>query len=66
MKTKQETDTRLSQIEKEYATILVNQMLNTDDSVSMFNAKARLHFYDLKLKEMGLKATIKVGTEKIE
>ena len=66
MKTKQETDTRLSQIEKEYATILVYEMLTINDGATLANSAYKLRQLDAQLKKMGLRATIKVGNEKIE
>lgn len=53
-------------ITKDYADILVNQLLNTTESTVILNASSKLKFYDQKLKTMGLRATIKIGIEKIE
>ena len=53
-------------ITKDYADILVNQLLNTTESIVILNARSKLQFYDSKLKSMGLRATIKIGIEKIE
>jgi hypothetical protein len=53
-------------ITKEYADILVNQLLNTTESIVILNARSKLQFYDQKLKDLGLRATIKIGIEKIE
>jgi len=52
-------------ITKDYADILVNQLLNTTESIVILNARSKLQFYDHKLKSMGLRATIKIGIEKI-
>ena len=52
-------------ITKDYADILVNQLLNTTESIAILNARSKLQFYDSKLKSMGLRATIKIGIEKI-
>jgi len=57
---------RTQLIEKDYASTLVNELLKSDDSVSIFNAIKKLKFYDSRLQQMGYRATIKVGTEKIE
>ncbi len=64
MKTKQETDTRLSQIEKEYAHILT-EMLSATDSITINNLSYKLRQFDSQLRKTGLCATIKIGTEKI-
>jgi len=57
---------QLELITKEYASILVNQMLSNDGVDStVLSARSRLQFYDDRLRKMGLRATIKVGTEKI-
>ena len=53
-------------ITKDYADILVNQLLNTTESITILTARSKLKFYDQKLKDMGLRATIKIGIEKIE
>ena len=53
-------------ITKDYAYILVNQLLNTTESTVILNARSKLRFYDQKLSEMGLRATVKLGIEKIE
>ena len=53
-------------ITKDYADILVNQLLNTTESIVILNARSKLQFYDSKLKSMGLRATIKIGIEKID
>ena len=53
-------------ITKDYADILVNQLLNTTESIVILNARSKLKFYDDKLKQMGLRATVKIGIEKIE
>jgi len=53
-------------ITKDYADILVNQLLNTTESIVILNARSKLQFYDHKLKDLGLRATIKIGIEKIE
>ena len=52
-------------ITKDYADILVNQLLNTTESIVILNARSKLQFYDNKLKDMGLRATIKIGIERI-
>lgn len=49
----------------DYASVIVNDLLNTNDSMSTFNAINKLKFYDIRLQEMGLRATIKIDTEKI-
>ena len=49
-----------------YADILVNQLLNTTESTAILNARSKLQFYDQKLKDLGLRATVKIGIEKIE
>ena len=51
---------------KDYADILVNHLLNTTESVAISNARSKLTFYDRKLKDLGLRATVKIGVEKIE
>jgi len=53
-------------ITKEYADILVNQLLNTTESIVILKARSKLQIYDQKLKDLGLRATIKIGIEKIE
>jgi hypothetical protein len=53
-------------ITKDYADILVNHLLNTTESIVILNARSKLQFYDSKLKSMGLRATIKIGIEKID
>jgi hypothetical protein len=53
-------------ITKDYADILVNQLLNTTESIVILNARSKLQFYDQKLKDLGLRVTIKIGIEKIE
>ena len=53
-------------ITKDYADVLVNELLNTTESIVILNARSKLQFYDRKLKDMGLRATIKVGTEEID
>ena len=63
--TKQDDSVKLELIQKEYASILVHQMLSNDDAATVLSARSRLKFYDDKLRQMGLRATIKVGTEKI-
>jgi len=52
-------------ITKDYADILVNQLLNTTESIVILNARSKMQFYDSKLKSMGLRATIKIGIERI-
>jgi hypothetical protein len=52
-------------ITNDYADTLVNQLLNTTESIVILNARSKLQFYDQKLKNMELRATIKVGIEKI-
>lgn len=52
-------------ITKDYADILVNQLLNTTESITILTARSKLQFYDQKLKDLGLRATIKIGIEKI-
>ena len=49
-----------------YADILVNQLLNTTESTAILNARSKFQFYDQKLKDLGLRATVKIGIEKIE
>lgn len=53
-------------IKKDYAINLVHYMLRSNDTQSILSAKSRLQFYDNRLRQMGLRATIKVGIEKIE
>ena len=53
-------------ITKDYADILVNQLLNTTESTAVLTARSNLKFYDQKLNDLGLRATIKIGIEKIE
>ena len=53
-------------ITKDYADILVNHLLNITESIAILNARSKLQFYDSKLKNMGLRATVKIGIEKIE
>ena len=53
-------------IVKDYAEILVNQMLANTESNGVLSARTKLQFYDHKLKDLGFLATIKVGIEKIE
>lgn len=52
-------------IEHQYASVIVNELLKTTDTMSILNAIHKLRYYDIRLKEMGLRATIKVGTEKL-
>jgi hypothetical protein len=63
---KKESASPTNMITKDYADILVNQLLNTTESITILNASSKLKFYDQKLKEMGLRATVKIGIEKIE
>ena len=63
---KKTTSSPTNMITKDYADILVNQLLNTTESIIILNARSKLNFYDHKLKEMGLHATIKIGIEKID
>lgn len=64
-KTKTVQDTTLLQIEKEYAAILVYEMLTISDGAVLADSAYKLRQLDFKLKEMGLRATVKIGTEKI-
>ena len=59
------TSSPTNMITKDYADILVNQLLNTTESIVILNARSKLQFYDNKLKDMGLRATIKIGIERI-
>ena len=59
------TPSPTNMITNDYADILVNQLLNTAESTAILNARSKLRFYDDKLKQMGLRATIKIGIEKI-
>ena len=52
-------------ITKDYADILVNQLLNTTESIAILNARSKLRFYDQKLKDIGLRAMVKIGIERI-
>ena len=62
---KTSTSSPTNMITKDYADILVNQLLNTTESIVILNARSKLQFYDNKLKDMGLRATIKIGIERI-
>ena len=58
-------DSTLDQIQKEYTAILVYEMLTINDGAVLADFTYKLRQLDSKLKEMGLRATIKIGTEKI-
>lgn len=58
-------DSTLDQIQKEYTAILVYEMLTINDGAVLADFICKLRQLDSKLKEMGLRATIKIGTEKI-
>ena len=58
MKTKQ------SQIEKEYASVIVS-MLSSEDTTHLTDSVYKLRQLDVQLKKNGLRATINVGTAKI-
>jgi len=62
----QKNKSPIDMITKDYADILVNQLLSTTESNEILNARSKLTFYDHKLKELGLRATIKIGIESIE
>ena len=62
---KTSTSSPTNMITKDYADILVNQLLNPTESIVILNARSKLQFYDNKLKDMGLRATIKIGIERI-
>ena len=64
-KTKTVQDTTLLQIEKEYAAILVYEMLTINDGAVLADSAYKLRQLDSKLKQKGYRATITVGTEKI-
>jgi len=53
-----------SQIEKEYASILV-EMLSVTDISQLADSAYKLRQLDVRLKEIGLRATINVGSKKI-
>ena len=53
-------------IEKEYASILVYEMSTINDGATLANSAYKLRKLDQQLKKMGLRATISVGTEKID
>jgi len=58
-------DSTLEQIQKEYAAILVYEMLNINDGAVLADSAYKLRQMDSKLKQKGYRATITVGTEKI-
>ena len=60
------SDQDVLKIEKEYATILVYEMSTINDGATLANSAYKLRKLDQQLKKMGLRATIKVGTEKID
>ena len=64
--TKPTTTSPTNMITKDYAAILVNPLLNTTELIVILNVRSKLQFYDHNLKYMGLRATIKLGIEKIE
>lgn len=53
-------------ITEDYVSTLVNELLSSNDSVSIFNAIKKLKFYDSRLQQLGYKAAIKVGTVKLD
>ena len=52
-------------IKKEYASA-INALFSTNDTTSKYNAIKQLKQYDSRLLQMGMRATIKIGVEKIE
>ena len=58
-------DSTLDQVQKEYTAISVYEMLTINDGAVLADFAYKLRQLDSKLKEMGLRATIKIGTEKI-
>ena len=62
---KKTTSSPTNMITKDYADILVNQLLNSTEAHTILGARSKLQFYDSKLKDLGLRATVKVGVEKI-
>ena len=50
---------------KDYAEILVNEMLSGSEQTAVMAARTKLKFYDDKLRQQGLRATVKIGIEKI-
>jgi len=61
---KQQTKKPSNPIETEYAAMIV-KMLSTDDSSTILDCAYNLRQFDNRLKDAGIRTTIKVGTEKI-
>ena len=59
------SDQDVLKIEKEYASILVYEMSTINDGATLANSAYKLRRLDQQLKKMGLRATIKIGIEKI-
>ena len=51
---------------KDYADILETLLLNSSESTTVITSGSKLRFYNGNLKRLGLRATIKIGIEKIE
>ncbi len=57
------TDSTLEQIQKEYAAILVYEMLNINDVAVLADSAYNLRQLDSKLKQKVYRTTINVGTK---
>ena len=64
--TKPKEPSKTELITEDYASTLVNELLSSNDSVSIFNAIKKLKFYDSRLQQLGYRAAIKVGTVKLD
>jgi len=53
--------TSTNKITKDHNGISVNSLLNLTYSVTILNARSKLQYYDRKLKDIRLRATIKIG-----
>ena len=62
---KQQTKKPSNPIETEYAAMIV-KMLSSEDHPTILDCAYNLRQFDNRLKDAGVRATISIGTEKIE